>query len=73
VLEVLNTSALLAFKRPLGTPSPLSPSKIRNAYPRPDHPVHPALEDGRRHAPPVGVDDYDPICRDDLTAMLHKI
>ena len=40
---------------------------------RPEHPVHPALQDGRRLAPPVGMDDDDALGLGDLPAMLLQI
>jgi hypothetical protein len=32
-------------------------------------PVHPAFEDGGRHAPPVGMNYYYPVCHGQLPAM----
>jgi len=54
VLEVVNTTAALAFSNPTGRRR-RHPSRKPVGHLRPEHPVHPALQDSRRLAPPVGV------------------
>ena len=73
VLEVVNTTAALAWSSPTGTPSPAVPLPEPVGHLRPEHPVHPALQDGRRLAPPVGMDDDDALGLGDLPAVLRQV